>query len=109
MTNLIQLAYLTLNLSNFVTQVEPWETNSAYYTNFYGTNLVVSGTANVQAFIGPTVQLTWSPLMCSSCAVYVQWSSNLTDWQDVRVAQIGSTNWLAWAGEASRFYRIRRE
>jgi hypothetical protein len=105
LTNLLQIAFLWLNLTNFVTQVEPGPTNSAYYTNFYGTNLVVSGMATVQAFIGPTVQLSWKQ---ESGTVYVQGSSNLVDWMDIRVAQIGGTNWLALPGDERRFWRLRR-
>lgn len=104
MTNLIQIAGLILGLTNFVEFMEPADAG-VWYTNYAGTNLVVSGVATQTALLGPAVLLYWEP---APEPVVVQWSEDLVGWQDLRVRHVGATNWWAYPF-GTRFYRLRAD
>lgn len=96
---------MCLGLTNFTEQIAPSPTNQAYFTNYSGTNLVVSGTIQMTAMIGPVAFISWRP---TTDAVYVQTSTNLADWQDIRVVHLDTTYW--WDNpQVPTFYRLRLE
>jgi len=104
-TNGLHIAFVVLALTNMTLQVEPHPTNAAWYTNYWGTNLQVSGTAMLQGNVGPTVQLWWKE---PATNVFLEWSSDMAQWYAVRVRFLGVTNWYASPLE-TRFYRLRQQ
>ncbi len=77
-----------------------------YYTNYGGTNLVISGNANLTSLIGPSILLTWQD---PGKPVWLQTSPDLITWTDLRITHIGGTNWWIWPwpGAQSQFFRLR--
>lgn len=109
MTNLLQISVLALSLTNFQFHTEPGPTNDGYYTNF-GTNLIVSGTAMHTAFIGSNLVRIYWPRPATNCLL--QTSSNLAQWQDIRVLFAGPTaptQWLVYPLDRAAFYRLRTQ
>jgi hypothetical protein len=95
-----------VNLTTPILNMEPDPATAGYFTNFYDTNCVGYGLATLHACIGPTIRLSWG---AQTGAVYLQWSSNLINWQDIRVANIGVTQrFIAPFGD-QRFFRYRLE
>lgn len=94
------------NLDTPILTVEPGPQTAGYYTNYYDTNCVGNGIAQMTACIGPTIRLEWD---LQPGVVYIQWSTDLLSWTDIRVANVGVTSrWIAPFGER-RFFRYRVE
>lgn len=104
MTNLLAIAAVTVRLTNIQLQLEPDPANPDYYTN--GLNASISGQARMSAFVGPNiVRLSWT----NSGPTVIQTSSNLSQWQDIRVVFTGSNQWLVWPVERVQFFRIKAQ
>jgi hypothetical protein len=101
----LRITGIVFDCTNFVETVEPLVSNPDWYTNYYGTNLIVSGMALLTAHIGPTVRLNWTP----STNVVLQYTPSLDPpvvWTDLRIQFIGVGEWLA-SPMGGTFYRLR--
>lgn len=115
MTNLLSIAGLVLqfnrasDITNAVWQHYPVATNQAYFTN-YGTNIVVSGWATHTVYVGSNLVRIYWPRPATN--YLLQTSSNLVQWQDIRVLFAGPTaptQWLVYPLDRAAFYRLRTQ
>ena len=84
--------------------IGPHETNSAYYTNYGGTNLVASGTANLTAIVGNVIEVYWD---MQPDPVILQQSPDLQQWYDIRVVLVGVSNYFTPIDSNQKFFRLK--
>jgi hypothetical protein len=102
--------------ANLIIQVEPatpFSASTPYFTNYAGTNTVISCDratcamvpATTNTFDGDVGFLSWRS---TTDIVYIQCSIDLIHWIDIRVAHINTTYWYV-KPEVPTFYRLRFE
>lgn len=102
----IEIELTNLAITNAAITIEPDPSNQLYFTNFAGTNCVGYGPALFHGHVGKTIKVSWAP---KPGPVYLQCSSNLVDWQDIRVVNIGVTSRYFQPCDDARFFRYRLE
>ena len=107
MTNLIHIAWLYLNLTNTVIQIEPGLTNNTYLVNFAGTNIVANTNELLfTGYVGEVVKLIWEPVY--DYDVVLQSSEELIFWYDTKVIfKYGAHDWYVYPTDCRRYYRLR--
>lgn len=105
MTN-IAIAAVFLSLGNLPTiQTHPHATNGVYYTNT-GTQTIYpanGGWAMHDFVVNHCVRLSWG----YTGRTIIQQSTNLSQWQDIRVVFTTPNSWLVSPTERAQFFRLK--
>lgn len=104
MTNFLAIAFVSLQLTEVKIQMES-EPGYAWVTNAGGSISIPGGVPiRHEAHVGKTIKLNWQP----STNLVLQSSSDLVNWDDIRVDFQNSSGWMASPVE-TRFYRLRQK
>lgn len=96
-----------LGTNNFVMQVAPHTTNISYYTLFASNNMLISGTADLTAYIDECIKLSWNTV--TNQYYVLQTSTNLIDWASLRIRFEGTGSNIVWYDNIiapQKFYRV---